>query len=101
MFAAIIVGYARWEGVNFVLSDRRSAKGTYPVLKILTMIVEAPCTIECIGTLVTGGSIKFVDAKLIIKEGCEDANVVAATSDKDLPGILARQTVGWLSSRWR
>ena len=34
-----------------------------------------------------GGSVKFIDAQSIMKEGCEDINVVMATSDKDLPGI--------------
>ena len=31
--------------------------------------------------------MKFVDAQLIMKEGCEDVNMVMATSDEDLPGI--------------
>ena len=34
-----------------------------------------------------GGSVKFVDAQSIMKEGCEDVNVVMAMSDEDLPGI--------------
>ena len=43
--------------------------------------------IESIRILVMGSSVKFVDVQSIMKEGCEDINMVMAMSDKDLPGI--------------